>query len=63
MRGPRKVPTRGAPTLPGLAGMYTEGTVIRPPLAQGLADIGGQANEVFTRVVAQGQLSGPAALP
>jgi hypothetical protein len=43
--------------------MYTEGTVIRPPSAQGLADIGGQANEIFTRVVAQGTLSGPAALP
>ena len=40
--------------------MYTEGTASRPPTAQGLADIGGQENEICTRVVAQGRARFPA---
>jgi hypothetical protein len=58
-------PSRGraCPTLPGSAAMYAEGTASRPPTAKGLADIGVQENEICTRVVAQGPLSGPAAFP
>jgi hypothetical protein len=50
-------------TLPGSAAMYTEGRASRPPTAKGLADIGVQENEVCTRVVTQGPLSGAAAFP
>jgi hypothetical protein len=30
-----RAPTRGAPTLPGSAAMYTEGTASRPPTSKG----------------------------
>ena len=51
-RAGAEVPTRGAPTLLGLAAMYTEGTASRPPTAKGLADIGVQENEICNRDVA-----------